>query len=57
MALTTVLKCPVWSVYPNCSKNVRSLLSGIIRPREECDSMPNDCNVLLLKIVYTKITF
>ena len=29
MALATVVKYPVWLIYPNCNRNVRSLLSAV----------------------------
>ena len=50
LALASVLKCQIWSVYPNCNKNVRSLLSGIIKPVDLYGTQYNirDCNFLFL---------
>ncbi|CAB3990677.1 Hypothetical predicted protein, partial [Paramuricea clavata] len=50
MALSSVIKCPVFSVYPESSSAIRPFFHGLIRPRDAGSSICND----LVHIMFTR---
>jgi len=44
MALSTVIGRPIFTIYPSCSKAIRPLLQGLIKPRIQTPNKISDNN-------------
>ena len=44
MALSTVIRRPIFTIYPNCAKCIRPLVHGLVKSRifDLSDTFPNE---------------